>query len=376
MYKIPLFNLNYGKEEEDAILETIRSKWISTGPKCAELEKKFSSAIGSDYSVSLSNCTSALHLSLLALGVDANSEVIVPSLTFSATVNAVKYVDAKPVFCDIISYDKPTIDPRHIERLISNKTKAIIIMHYAGFACEIDDIISIAKRHNLKIIEDACHAPFSEYNGQKLGTFGDIGCFSFFSNKNISTGEGGIITTNNKALYEKIKLLRSHGMTSLSYDRFQGHATKYDIIELGYNYRMDDMRASLALVQLEKLNNDIIKRTQIRNAYVEKLSGMDEILIPFQDFKAFSSNYIFPIVLKDSNYKRREKLRNFLHDKSIQSSVHYPSVHLFSIYSNETCSLPKTEYFSDNEISLPMHGQLTSKNLSFIVNVIKDGLVG
>ena len=376
MYKIPLFNLNYGKEEENAILETIRSKWISTGPKCAELEKKFSSAIGSDYSVSLSNCTSALHLSLLALGVDANSEVIVPSLTFSATVNAVKYVDAKPVFCDIISHDKPTIDPRHIERLISNKTKAIIIMHYAGFACEIDDIISIAKRHNLKIIEDACHAPFSEYNGQKLGTFGDIGCFSFFSNKNISTGEGGIITTNNKALYEKIKLLRSHGMTSLSYDRFQGHATKYDIIELGYNYRMDDMRASLALVQLEKLNKDIKKRTQIRNAYVEKLSGMDEILIPFQEFKAFSSNYIFPIVLKNSNYQERDKLRNFLHDKSIQSSVHYPCVHLFSIYGNETCSLPKTEYFSDNEISLPMHSQLTNKDLSFIVNVIKDGLVG
>ena len=147
----------------------------------------------------------------MALGVDANSEVIVPSLTFSATVNAVKYVDAKPVFCDIISHDKPTIDPRHIERLISNKTKAIIIMHYAGFACEIDDIISIAKRHNLKIIEDACHAPFSEYNGQKLGTFGDIGCFSFFSNKNISTGEGGIITTNNKALYEKINFLDRMG---------------------------------------------------------------------------------------------------------------------------------------------------------------------
>ena len=250
-------------------------------------------------------------------------------MTFSATVNAVKYVDAKPVFCDIIGHDKPTIDPEHIERLISNKTKAIIIMHYAGFACEIDEIISIAKRYNLKIIEDACHAPFSEYNGQKLGTFGDIGCFSFFSNKNISTGEGGIITTNNRALYEKIKLLRSHGMTSLSYDRFQGHVTKYDIIELGYNYRMDDMRASLALVQLEKLNKDIKKRTQIRNAYIEKLSGMDEILIPFQDFKAFSSNYIFPIVLKNSNYKRREKLRNFLHDKSIQSSVHYPCVHLF-----------------------------------------------
>ena len=269
MYKIPLFNLNYGKEEEEAIIETLRSKWISTGPKCIELEEKFSTLLGSKFAISLSNCTSALHLSLLALEINSDSEVIVPSLTFAATANAVKYVNAKAVFCDIISPENPTIDPSQLETLITNKTKAIIVMHYAGFPCDLKRILNIAKKHNIKIIEDACHAPLSEYNDGKIGTFGDIGCFSFFSNKNISTGEGGIVITDNKKLHDKIKLLRSHGMSSLSYDRHQGHATRYDILELGYNYRMDDIRASLALVQLKKLENDILKRIKIRQAYLE-----------------------------------------------------------------------------------------------------------
>jgi dTDP-4-amino-4,6-dideoxygalactose transaminase len=375
MYKIPLFNLNYGKEEEEAIIETLRSKWISTGPKCIELEEKFSTLLGSKFAISLSNCTSALHLSLLALEINSDSEVIVPSLTFAATANAVKYVNAKAVFCDIISPENPTIDPAQLETLITNKTKAIIVMHYAGFPCDLKRILNIAKKHNIKIIEDACHAPLSEYNDGKIGTFGDIGCFSFFSNKNISTGEGGIVITDNKKLHDKIKLLRSHGMSSLSYDRHQGHATRYDILELGYNYRMDDIRASLALVQLKKLENDILKRIKIRQAYLELLSDIDEVIIPFLDVETFSSNYIFPLVLKNSDSSKRDSLRAFLEKNSIQTSVHYPSVHLFSIYYKDSVSLPKTEYFSDNEISLPMHGQLTEENLSFITNSIKDGLI-
>ncbi len=375
MYKIPLFNLNYGKEEEEAILDTIRSKWISTGPKCIELEESFSGLLGSKYAVSLSNCTSALHLSLLALEIGPGSEIIVPSLTFAATANAVKYVNAIPVFCDIIGPENPTIDPEQIIKLITSKTRAIIIMHYAGFPCELNKILKIAKKYDLKVIEDACHAPLSEFNGKKIGTFGDIGCFSFFSNKNISTGEGGIAITDNKKLYEKIKLLRSHGMTSLSYDRYQGHATRYDILELGYNYRMDDMRASLALIQLKKLEKDILNRIQVRQAYIELLSEIDEILVPFLSVDTFSSNYIFPLILKNSDFTKRDFLRGFLEKKSIQTSVHYPSVHLFSIYYNDSVSLPKTEYYSDNEISLPMHGKLTDDNLSFITNSIKDGLV-
>lgn len=214
-YNIPLFKLNFDEQEEKAVVETIRSRWISTGPKCEELEKTFSEMMGSKFAVSLSNCTSALHLAMVALGIEAGDEVICPSLTFVATVNSIRYVNATPVFCDIKSLEHPNIDAGKIESLITLKTKAIVVVHLAGFPCEMNEIVSIAKKYNLKVIEDACHAPLSEYNGKKLGSIGDVGCFSFFSNKNISTGEGGMIITDNEEVFKRVKLLRSHGMTTL-----------------------------------------------------------------------------------------------------------------------------------------------------------------
>ena len=176
---------------------------------------------------------------------------------FVATVNSIRYLNAIPVFADVKSFEDLTIDPVDIESKVTSKTKAIVVMHYGGFACDMDAIHKIANKYEFKIIEDACHGPLSEYNGKKLGTFGDVGCFSFFSNKNISTGEGGMLVTNDLELFERVKLLRSHGMTSLSYERSKGHSTSYDVIDLGYNYRMDDMRASIGIVQLDKLENDL-----------------------------------------------------------------------------------------------------------------------
>jgi len=374
-YKIPLFDLNFGIEEEKAVSETLRSKWISSGPKCLEFEKVFSEHLGADYAVSLTNCTCALHLSLIALGIESDAEVIVPSLTFVATVNAVRYVNAKPVFCDILSCESLNMDPDHIETLITEKTKAIIPMHYAGFPCDMEKIMSIAKKNNLSVIEDACHGPLSEYKGKKLGTIGDIGCFSFFSNKNISTGEGGMIVTNNKAVFERIKNLRSHGMTTVSYDRAKGHATSYDITDLGYNYRMDDIRASLGLTQIKKLLPDLKRRAEIRDLYISELKSIEEIIIPFEKNTGFVSNYIFPIVLKDSNAIKRDRLRNILKDRFIQTSIHYPPVHLFSIYGYKNGSLPVTENVGDNEITLPMYGNLSDENVHYITESIKKGLL-
>ena len=261
-YKIPLFELNFDEAEEKAVLDTIRSKWISTGPKTAEFESKFASMLKVKHAVALSNCTVALHLALKVLGIKDGDEVICPSLTFVATVNSIRYLNAMPVFADIKSYDDLTIDPEDIESKVTDKTKAIVVMHYGGFACDMEAILKIAKKYSLKVIEDACHGPLSEYNGKKLGTIGDVGCFSFFSNKNISTGEGGMLVTNDPELFERVKLLRSHGMTSLSYERSKGHSTSYDVIDLGYNYRMDDIRASIGIVQLDKLKNDFKKRAK------------------------------------------------------------------------------------------------------------------
>jgi len=309
-YRIPLFDLNFSEEEEKAVIDTMKSNWISTGLKCAEFENLFSEMLGIKYSVSLSSCTGALHLALKALGISKGDEVIAPSLTFVATINAIKYVQATPVFADIRSYDDLTIDPSQIEELITSRTKAIIVMHYAGFSCDMDRIMAIAKNHDLKVIEDACHGPLSEYSGKKLGTIGDIGCFSFFSNKNISTGEGGMLVTDDEAIYKKTKLLRSHGMTTMSYERSKGHANSYDVIDIGYNYRMDDIRASLGIVQLKKMKEDLIRRAEIRKYYIEQLSDVEEIIIPFINHEGFVSNYIFPIILKDSDIAKRDHTKN------------------------------------------------------------------
>ncbi len=373
-FKIPLFDLNFDEAEEKAVVDVLRSKWISTGPKTIELENKFASMLNISHAIALSNCTVALHLAFKLVGVNEGDEVICPSLTFVATANAIRYVNAIPVFADIKSYDDLTIDPADIEKKITKKTKAIIVMHYGGFACDMDAIMGIAKKYNLKVIEDACHGPLSDYKGKKLGTIGDIGCFSFFSNKNISTGEGGMIVTNNSKYFERAKLLRSHGMTSLSYERAKGHSTSYDVVEFGYNYRMDDIHAAIGLVQLEKIENDLQRRTEIRKMYIKGLSTIDKIIIPFKNYEEFSSNYIFPIVLKDSTYEKRDKVRNALAEVGIQTSVHYPAVHKFTTYKEYDTKLIHTEYVTDNAITLPMYGSLKKNQIQYIVKMIYDSL--
>lgn len=371
MYKIPLFNLSFDKREKDAISRTLDSKWISTGPECNKFEKLFSEKLNTDFSLTTSSCTASLHMALIALGINDGDEVLVPSLTFSATANVIKYVGAKPIFCDIKSLQDLTIDPKEIENKITNKTKAIIVMHYAGFSSDMDNIVSLAKKNKLFIIEDAAHAPMSEYKGKKLGTIGDVGTFSFFSNKNIAIGEGGMVVTNNKEIYDNLKLLRSHGMTSLSYERFKGHANRYDIQSLGYNYRMDDIRASIGIVQLNKLEKDLSKRSELRKYYIKKLSKQDKIIIPFKTNNSYVSNYIFPIIL-NNNQLKRDEIRDKLGEKGIQTSVHYPAVHRFSIYENDYVELSKTDFVTDNEITLPMYYSLGFKDIDYITNSLNE----
>lgn len=373
-YKIPLFKLNFGEEEIEAVNHTIRSEWISTGPKCIELENLFIEKFNVNYAVSLSNCTDALHLACILCGINSGDEVICPSLTFAASVNCIRYIGAIPIFCDIVGPEHINIDPLDIERKITPKTKAIIVVHMAGFPAKMDEIMAIAKKYNLKVIEDACHGPLSEYKGKKLGTIGDVGCFSFFSNKNISTGEGGMLITNNEEYAKRAKLLRSHGMTTMSYQRASGHATTYDVVELGYNFRMDDIRASIGVVQLNKLQKDLEQRIEIRKKYLENLSRIEGIFIPFKDNNEFVSNYILPIVLKDSTSDKRDRIREKIHELGVQTSVHYPSIHKFSIYKNYNANLPVTEYVSDNEITLPMYASLKKEEINFITKALTNAL--
>jgi len=371
-YKIPLFKLNFGTEEIQAITETIKSKWISTGPKCEELEQMFVNMFHVKYAISVSNCTDALHLACTLCDLKPGDEVLCPSLTFAASVNCIRYVGATPVFCDIKGINNLNIDPVDIERKITPKTKAIVVVHMAGFPADMDSIMSIAQKHNLKVIEDACHGPLSEYKGKKLGTIGDAGCFSFFSNKNISTGEGGMLITNNEDMAKRARLLRSHGMTTMSYQRAKGHATAYDIMEVGYNYRIDDIRASIAIVQLQKLLPDLQKRAEIRQKYVEGLSLIKGIVVPFADNTEFVSNYIMPVVLVNSIKEHRDIVREQLHMAGIQTSIHYPAIHKFSAYKDYGAQLPITEYVTDNEFTLPMFASLRDDEIRYIIANVKS----
>lgn len=370
-YRIPLFDLNFGKEEEEAVLEVLRSKWISMGDKTTEFERDFAKIIDAKHALAMTNCTAALHLALVILDIRPGDEVIVPSFTFVATANAVKYVGATPVFADITSLEDLTISPEDIEKKITDKTKAIMVMHYGGFACNMDKIMSIALKYNLKVVEDAAHSPAATYKGRYLGTIGDVSAFSFFANKNISTAEGGMLVTKDDNLAEKAKLMRSHGMTSMSYERFKGHATNYDVLELGYNYRLDNIRSALGVAQLKRLAEDIKRRRVLVGRYIENLNGINGLIIPFMSKQEESTNYIFPVILARSCPIAREEVRNRLSEIGIQTSFHYPSAHEFSIYSKYHAKLPLTEYAARREITLPLYYSMTLEQVDYVSDSLK-----
>lgn len=370
-YKIPLFDLHYGEDEHAAVLRTIESKWISMGPNVRSMEEYFETHLGVANAIAVTNGTAALHLALRILDVKEGDEVIVPSLTFVATVNAVRYVGATPVFADIQSNEDFSIAPSDVTQKITPRTKAIIVMHYAGFMCDMNSILAIARQHSLFVIEDAAHAPASESKDGKAGSMGDVGCFSLFSNKNVTCGEGGVLVTQNDEYARLARLLRSHGMTTVSFDRATGHASAYDVVELGYNYRIDDIRGALALAQLRRLKTDVEKRRLLREHYLRELGQLGGIIVPYRDRAERTSNYIFPVVLKSGDAAYRDLVRRRLADKGIETSVHYPAVHRFSTYRAFASDLPNTNYVADHEITLPLYYKLTTDNVSYISNALR-----
>jgi len=373
-YRIPLFDLAFDEREYDAVLQTLRERWISMGPKTEEFERRFAEKVGAPHAVAVSNCTAALHLALLAVGVGRGDEVVVPSLTFVATVAAVRYVEGVPVFCDVQSPENPTLDPGQLERSIGPKTKAIVVMHYAGFPCDMAEIVALAARRGLAVVEDAAHAPGSRYRGRSLGTIGDVGCYSFFSNKNITTAEGGMLTTSDPERFRRIKLLRSHGMTTLSFDRARGHSTTYDVVEVGYNYRLDDIRAALGIVQLDRLDFDRERRRALREQYLSRLAPREDVIVPFRSWREPASNYIFPIVLRDGGPAERDAVRDELARRGIQTSIHYPAVHRFSVYERYSRSLPQTEGIADRTLTLPLYPALRADQVDEICDALADVL--
>ncbi|MCJ7657724.1 MAG: DegT/DnrJ/EryC1/StrS aminotransferase family protein [Anaerolineales bacterium] len=376
-WRIPLSDLEFGPEEENAVLDVIHSRWLTMGSATQDFEKAFADYLDVKHAIAVANGTAALHLACLALEIGPGDEVIVPSLTFVATANAVRYTGAIPVFADITSHNDLNIDPQSIEQLISEKTRAIIVVHYGGYACDMPRVNEIAINNNIAVIEDAAHAIGSELNDRKLGTWGKVGCFSFFSNKNMTTGEGGMLVTEDDELAEKLRLLRSHGMTSMTWDRHKGHAWSYDVIALGYNYRIDEIRASLGLVQLGKLETNNDKRRQLTNLYRDLiLESAPTIIVPFKDHPGLSASHIMPVILPSGI--NRFDFMDHMKARGIQTSIHYPPIHKFTAYENDiftsNLNLNITEDVAHREVTLPLYPSLQMSEVKDIVGHIQESL--
>jgi dTDP-4-amino-4,6-dideoxygalactose transaminase len=316
----------------------------------------------------------------MALGAGPGDKILCPSLTFVATANAIRYTGASPVFVDITSVDDLNNAPTAIEASIDPSTKGICVLHYAGFACDMQRILDIAKRHNLYVVEDAAHAagaaacmPDGTREGtvlRKCGSLGDIGCFSFFANKNMTTGEGGMITTDSDALAARIKLFRAHGMTSLTWDREKGHSVGYDVLALGYNYRIDELRAAMGLVQLGKLDDNNRRRAGVAETYRKALQDVTGVSVPFRHASGVSAHHIFPILLKAP--ADRPEFIHFMRERGIQTSIHYRPVHTFSDYrASEIASLPVTDDVAARVVTLPLYASMTSEQTGYVIEAVK-----
>ena len=372
-WKVSLSDIDLGEEEIVAVDKVLRSRWLSMGEMTQKFERAAALYLGAEHAFAVTNGTTALHLAYAALELGPGDQVILPSLTFVATANAILYTGATPVFADITSPDDLTISPKEIKRRITARTRAIAVMHYGGYPCDMEAILEIAQQHELAVVEDAAHAPGSAYNERKAGILGDVGCFSFFANKNLVTGEGGLVTTNRDDLAERIRLMRSHGMTTLTWDRHRGHAHSYDVIALGYNYRLDEMRAALGLVQLEKLDVNNQQRAEITQAYRQALAGLPGIRLPFLDHPGHSACHLFPILL-DEGIDRGAFIER-MRAAGIQTSIHYPPIHLFSYYRErfgyEEGLLPVTEAIGRQEVTLPLYAGMTKEQVQLVVEAVQ-----
>jgi dTDP-4-amino-4,6-dideoxygalactose transaminase len=372
---LPLFDLRIEEEDLQAVAETLRSGWLTLGPRTAAFEEAFATHLGARHAIALSSCTAALHLAYLAAGVGPGDEVIVPSFTFAATAAAVLYCGATPVFADIASRENPCIDPRDVADRITPRTKAVAVVHFAGYAAAADRLRALCDERGLALIEDVAHAPSATLGDRKLGTWGLAGAFSFFSNKVLSVGEGGLLCTDSDEVAAFVRSRRSHAMTSGTWDRHNGRTDTYDVVGLGFNYRLDEPRAALLLSRLRRLEADIARRRELTLRYRSLLAGVDGIVVPFADAQVpDASCYVMPIMLERDGLQAR--VSSELRERGIQTSIFYPSIHLFSAYRERFpgVSLPITELASRTELTLPLYPHMTFDDQDRVVVALAEAL--
>jgi dTDP-4-amino-4,6-dideoxygalactose transaminase len=372
MWRVPLSDVLVDEEILNAVSDVVSSGWWTMGPTVDEFEERFAAYCGCRHAIAVSNGTAALHLALLAAGCGPGHDVLLPSLNFVAAANAICHTGARPVFCDIVGPDDLNLDPSDLEAAISPATRAIVVFHYGGFPCDIGAVLDIAARNGLVVIEDAAHALGATWRGRMCGTFGDAGCFSFFATKNLPVGEGGMIVTDDDDLAARLRLLRSHGMTTLTWARHRGHAHSYDVVTKGFNYRLDEIRAALGLVQLRRLPDANEARAHIAARYRRELDGVNGLIVPFGDAVEYASSAHHLAVVVVPEDGSREAMRAFLNDRGIQTSVHYPPIHHFSEYADKAGRmLPVTDRVSGRILTVPLYAHMRDEQVEAVI----DGVV-
>jgi dTDP-4-amino-4,6-dideoxygalactose transaminase len=356
-WRVPRADVAVDEELIEAVRETVASGWWSMGPRVEEFERRFAALAGARHAFAVANGTAALDLALLAVGCGPGDEVVLPSLNFVAAANTVSHAGATPVFCDIRGGGDLNLDVADVEAAITPRTKFVLALHYGGWPCEIDGLAALTRDRGLTLVEDAAHAP----GARPCGTVGAIGCFSFFSNKNLAMGEGGMVVTNDDALAEELRLLRSHGMTTLTWDRHRGHAHSYDVIRRGYNYRLDEIHAAIGLVQLDRLEQGNAVRRERLAEYRDRLHGVEGLEIAFAgaDDEASACHLAVAILPQGTD---REAVKQRLAEGGIQTSVHYPPIHTFSAYADADSQrrpLPRTEEVAPRLLTLPLFATMT-----------------
>ena len=361
--------------EEDEIREieaTLRSGWLGTGPKVARFENMFRAYIGCRHALALSSCTASLHLSLLVTGIGPGDEVITTPMTFAATANVIVHVGARPIFVDI---DRTTmnIDPIQIERGITSKTKAIIPVHLAGRPCDMNAIMDIARRHHLLVIEDAAHAIEAEYKGEKVGNIGDLTCFSFYVTKNLVTGEGGMITTNDDGWADKIQIYGLHGMSKGAWKRYSDEGFKhYQIVYPGYKYNMMDIQASIGIHQLPRMERYLKRREEIWQQYDAAFASLPVIRPAPAEDNTKHARHLYTLLLDMDNLRAdRDTIQQALNSENIGTGIHFVALHLHDyyarIYGYRRGDFPNAEYVSDRTISLPLSAKLTDQDVGDVI---------
>jgi dTDP-4-amino-4,6-dideoxygalactose transaminase len=370
-----------GEEEIAEVVATLRSGWIGTGPRARQFEAMMAEYTSAKHAMAVSSCTAALHLSLLALGIDAGDEVITTPMTFAATANAILHAGARPVFADV-NRDTMLIDPEKIEAAITPRTKAILPVHLTGRLCPMDEIATIAKKHGLFVIEDAAHCVEGSYHGRKVGSISDLTCFSFYVTKNLTTGEGGMVTTDNPQWAEKLRVLALHGMDAHAYNRFGGTGYRhYQVIEAGFKYNMTDLQAALGIPQLKRVETSWERRNAIWSEYQGAFSSLPVHRPASDEPGTRHARHLYTILARKAECgKSRDELLEYFTRQKIGTGVHYTPVHLHPYYRKtfgyKEGDYPNAEWIGEATMSLPLSAKLQEEDVEDVIAVLQQALSG